>query len=66
LTNKLEFQQTYGIHVPVTKRKGKSSATIAESFHVATVARKLSVLNLLEINRNNKHTALASVLTYYR
>jgi hypothetical protein len=23
------------------------------------------VLNLLEINRNNMHTALASVLTYY-
>jgi hypothetical protein len=25
-----------------------------------------SILNLREINRNNKHTALASVLTYYR
>jgi hypothetical protein len=24
-----------------------------------------SALNLREINRNNKHTALASVLTYY-
>jgi hypothetical protein len=24
------------------------------------------VLNLREINRNNMHTALASVLTYYR
>jgi hypothetical protein len=29
------------------------------------MARKHSVLNLLEINRNNTHNALASVLTYY-
>jgi hypothetical protein len=38
---------------------------IADSFHVATMTRKHSVLNLREINRNNTHTALASVLTYY-
>jgi hypothetical protein len=38
---------------------------VADSFNVATMARKHSVLNLREINRNNKHTALASVLTYY-
>jgi hypothetical protein len=38
---------------------------IAENIHVATIARKHSVLNLREINRNNTHTALASV-TYYR
>jgi hypothetical protein len=38
---------------------------IADSFHVATMARKHSMLNLQEINRNNTHTALASVLTYY-
>jgi hypothetical protein len=38
---------------------------IANSFHVATMARKNSVLNLREINRNNTHTALAPVLTYY-
>jgi hypothetical protein len=29
------------------------------------MARKHSVLNLREINRNNTHTALASVLTYH-
>jgi hypothetical protein len=29
------------------------------------MAMKHSVLNLREINRNNTHTALASVLTYY-
>jgi hypothetical protein len=29
------------------------------------MARKHSMLNLREINRNNKHTALASVWTYY-
>jgi hypothetical protein len=29
------------------------------------MARKHSVLNLREINRNNTHTALVSVLTYY-
>jgi hypothetical protein len=33
---------------------------IADSFNVATMARKHSVLNLQEINRNNKHTAHAS------
>jgi hypothetical protein len=38
---------------------------IANSFFVATMARKHSVLNLREINRNNTHTALPSVLTYY-
>jgi hypothetical protein len=53
------------------KRKGCSlsgriPAPIADSFHDATMARKHSVLNLREINRNNMHTALASVLTYYR
>jgi hypothetical protein len=41
------------------------SSTIADSFHVATMARKHSVLNLREINKNNTHTALAFVLTYY-
>jgi hypothetical protein len=47
---------------------GKEKAAlypVADSFHVATMARKHSVLNLREINRNNAHTALASVLTYY-
>jgi hypothetical protein len=38
---------------------------IANSFHVTTMARKHSVLNLREINRNKTLTALASVLTYY-
>jgi hypothetical protein len=38
---------------------------IADSFHVATMARKQSVLNLREIDRNNTHTSLASMLTYY-
>jgi hypothetical protein len=38
---------------------------IADSSNVATIARKHSMLNLREINRNNTHTALASVLTYY-
>jgi hypothetical protein len=66
LTNRFYFQQTSGIHAPVGKRKGctlsgKSSAPIADSFNVATMARKHSVLNLREINRNKKHTALASV-----
>jgi hypothetical protein len=37
---------------------------IADSCNVATIARKHSMLNLQEINRNNTHTALASVLTY--
>jgi hypothetical protein len=66
LTNKFYFQQTSGIHAPVGKRKGcslsgRSPVPIADSFNVATMARKHSVLHLREINRNNKHTALASV-----
>jgi hypothetical protein len=66
LTNRVYFQQTSGIHEPVGKRKGcslsgRSPAPIADSFNVVTMARKHSVLNLREINRNNKHTALASV-----
>jgi hypothetical protein len=70
LTNRVYFQQTSGIHAPVGKRKGgslsgRSPASIADSSNVATIARKHSVLNLREINRNNTHTALASVLTYY-
>jgi hypothetical protein len=70
LTNRFYFQQTSGIHAPVGKRKGcslsgTSPATIADSFHVATMARKHSVLNLRDININNTHTALASVLIYY-
>jgi hypothetical protein len=40
---------------------GRSPASIADSFNIATMARKHSVLNLQEINRDNKHTALASV-----
>jgi hypothetical protein len=64
------FQQTFGIHALVGKRKGcylsgSSPAPIADSSHVATMARKHNVLNLREINRNNTHTALASVLNYY-
>jgi hypothetical protein len=67
---KFYFQQTSGIHAPVGKRKGgslsgRSPAPIADNIHVATIARKHSVLNLREININNTHTALASVLTYY-
>jgi hypothetical protein len=51
LTNRFYFQQTFGIHGPVGKRKscslsGRSHAPIADSFHVATMARKHSVLNL--------------------
>jgi hypothetical protein len=70
LTNRLYFQQTSGIHKPVGRRRGwsltgRNPAPKADSFHVATMARKHSVLNLREINRNNTHTALASVLTYY-
>jgi hypothetical protein len=70
LTNRFYFQQNSGTHAPVGKRKGgslsaRSPAPIADSFHVATIARKHSVLNLREINRNNTHSALASVLTYY-
>jgi hypothetical protein len=69
-TNGFYFQQTSGIHAPVGKRKGcslsgRSPASIANSFNIATMARKHSVLNLREINRNNTLTALASVLTYY-
>jgi hypothetical protein len=64
------FQQTSGIHVPVGKRKGCSlsgriSAPIADSSHVATVARTHSVLNLRKIKTNNTHTTTVSVLTYY-
>jgi hypothetical protein len=64
------FQQTSGALAPVGKRKdcslfSRSPAPIADRFHVATMARKHSVLNLREINRNNTHTALACVLTYY-
>jgi hypothetical protein len=70
LTNRFYFQQASGIRAPVGKRKGgslsgRSPAPIADSSNVATIARKHSVLNLREINRNNMHTALASVLTYY-
>jgi hypothetical protein len=38
---------------------------IADSFHIATMARKHILLTLREIKRNNRHTALAPVLTYY-
>jgi hypothetical protein len=38
---------------------------IADSFNVATMARAPRVFNLREINRNNMHTALASMLNYY-
>jgi hypothetical protein len=70
LTNRFYFQQTSGIHAPVGKRKdgslsGRSPAPIADSSNVATSARKHCVLNLREIKRNNMHTALASVLTFY-
>jgi hypothetical protein len=34
---------------------------ITDSFHVTTMEIKDSVLNLREINRNNKNTVLASV-----
>jgi hypothetical protein len=44
---------------------GRSPASMADSSNAATIARQHSVLNLQEINRNNTHTALASVLTYY-
>jgi hypothetical protein len=65
------FQQTSGIHAPVGRRKGcslsgRSPAPIADNIHVATLARKHSVLNLREINRNNTRTALAFMLNYYR
>jgi hypothetical protein len=70
LTNRFYFQQTSGIHTPVGTRKGcslsgRSPTPIADSFHVAIMASKHSVLNLGEINTDNNHTALASVLTYY-
>jgi hypothetical protein len=66
LINRFYFQQTSGIHAPVGKRKGcslsgRSPAPIEDNFHVATMAKKHSVLNLREINRNKKHAALASV-----
>jgi hypothetical protein len=53
---KFYFQQASGIHAPVGKIKGcslsdRSPALIADNFHVATMARKQSVLNLWEINR---------------
>jgi hypothetical protein len=44
---------------------GRSPAPIADSFHVATMVRKHSVLNLREMNRNHTHPAFASVLTHY-
>jgi hypothetical protein len=66
----LYFQETSGIHAPVGKRKGcflsdRIPAHVTDSFRVATMARKHSVLNLREINRHSTHTTLASVLTYY-
>jgi hypothetical protein len=66
----VHHQQTSVIHAPVGRTKGcslsgRSTAPIENNIHVATIARKHSVLNLQEINRNNTHTALASVLTYY-
>jgi hypothetical protein len=71
IVTRFYFQQTPCIHAPVGKTKGcslsgRSPAPIADSFHVATMARKHSMLNLQEINRNNMHTALVSVLTHYR
>jgi hypothetical protein len=38
----------------------------AESSSAATMTRKQRALDFREINRNNIHTVLASVLTYYR
>jgi hypothetical protein len=54
LTNKFYFQLISGIHAPVGKRKGcslssRSPAPIADSFHVATMARKHE--KLTEITR---------------
>jgi hypothetical protein len=48
LTNRFYFQQISGIHAPVGKKKmlllsGSSHALIADSFHVATMARKQRV-----------------------
>jgi hypothetical protein len=59
LTNRFYFQQTSGIHAPVGKRKGcslsgRSPDPIADSFNVATMARKHSVLTSREINRNKE------------
>jgi hypothetical protein len=70
LTNRFYFQQNSGIHAPVGQRKGcslsgRSPAPIADSFRIATMTREHSVLNLREINRNNTHTALVSVLIDY-
>jgi hypothetical protein len=45
--------------------RASSLNPIADSFNVATMARKHSMLNLREFNRYNTHSALASVLTYY-
>jgi hypothetical protein len=64
LTNRVYFQQTSGIHVPVGKIKGgslsgRTPAPRADSSNVATTAMKHSMLNLREINRNNTRTALA-------
>jgi hypothetical protein len=69
-TNRFYFQQSSGIHAPMGKRKGcslfcRSPTPIADNIHVATMARKHSVLNLQEINQNNTHTALVPMLTYY-
>jgi hypothetical protein len=66
----LLFLAKFWYYAPVGKRNGcslssRSPAPIADSSNVATMARKHSVLNLWEINKNNKHTALASVWTYY-
>jgi hypothetical protein len=47
------------------QREKEIPAPIADSFNVATMARNHRVLNLREINRNNTHTPLAPVLTYY-
>jgi hypothetical protein len=51
IVTRFYFQQTSSIRVPVGKRKvcslsGRSPAPIADSFHVATMARKHIVLNL--------------------
>jgi hypothetical protein len=69
LTNRFYFQQTFGIHALVGKRKccslsRSSPAPVADSFHVATMAWKQRV-KFTRISRNNTHTALASVSTFY-
>jgi hypothetical protein len=51
-----QWEQEKSVLYPIA-----SPAIIADGFNVATMAKKHSVLNLREINRNNKHTALASV-----